>query len=165
MTIVVVLGMNYRWHAQMNTFVSVYVRPEETNKPSYKKRPFDEKMMDKARYWFEQAALNGRYNAVMEIAVSYLQQQRHLDKTAVDYAQQLQSIQLKARAYAELHNWLTSEMTDLQSDADEPPGALDQQLQPIYADLLKNLKSGWINNRLERGYDTKVELNLPPAFY
>ncbi|MCJ8271208.1 MAG: hypothetical protein MJK04_17630 [Psychrosphaera sp.] len=160
-----VLAMNYRWHAQMNTFVSVYVRPEETDRPTYKKRPFDLKMMEQARYWFEQAALNGRYNAVMEIAVSYLQQQRHLDKTAIDYQQQLQSIQLKARAYGELHDWLTSEMIELQSDADEPPAALDEQLQQTYADLLTNLKSGWVNNRLQRGYDSKVELNLPPAFY
>lgn len=70
-TAMLALGINYKWFATHDNFQSDRLRPKELPVVIYTDKPLDKNIMNKARYWLMQAALNNQLIGLTELAFSY----------------------------------------------------------------------------------------------
>lgn len=158
-----ILGLNYRWHARMNNFQSRFVRPPDVPQPEYKPRRYDQLMMQKSIHWLEQAALRGELGAFTELSIAYdyeIEFLRYTKSTATD---EIEAMTLKSMAYSVFVNYLIPQLGV--DDVSALASQLSTDRQQKYGQILNQLKTQWQQQRVQLGYADKIELQIPPEYH
>ena len=163
-----ILGLNYRWNARMESFQAKMVRPPELDRPNYKiKEKLDLTIMAKSRYWLARAAVNGQVAALAQIASNY-RYQAVLLKKETDENDQQDTNDKKAEydnliahdiAYQLLHHKMAPQLSNY--DDLEP---IDPKIQPQVDKIYAQIENSWNLRRTRLGLPIQYELNLPPEF-
>ncbi len=158
-----ILGLNYRWHSTKDTFQSQAVRPSELPKQTYKDRPFDIETAKKARYWAERAAVNGIIEGLTVIDASYLEEVTFLEEHNPQDMDKIQQTRLTGLAYIRLQGWLAPGVFD--GKAYQETTGLSVEESEHFKGIFADVSQQWAVKRQALGYDSALNLNIPPEFY
>lgn len=150
-TAMLALGMNYKWLALHDNFQSRRLRPKDLPDAIYIVKPFDKNIMNKARYWLMQAALNNQLIALTELAFSYADEKKHTDDI-----EEKQALEINFLGYFTLvdslqpNNWKTIPTDILYAD--------DNEKQKLLEKKQDELISQWREDRSKLALDESLEL-------
>lgn len=158
-----ILGLNYRWHARNENFQSAFVKPPELKTPDYQSRPYDQPMMHKSIYWLEQAATRGELGAFTELSIAYDYEIEYLRQQKPQDGEKIESLMIRSMAYTVLMDYLVPELAS--EDIADTAEILSNERRQKYYETLDELKTQWQANRVSLGLHETIELNIPPEYY
>ena len=158
-----VLGTNYRWHATMESFQSIFIRPKEYPPVEYKERPLVNKVMTQARFWLIQAAYYGHVGALESLAYSYDKEAAYFEKQQHNRKQQIQTLRMTSIAYSAMQAWLLPDLAPFLKQYDT--SILNNNELAEFNDLLLQNKRRWLENRKALGLDPKWRLAVPKELW
>jgi hypothetical protein len=150
-TAMLALGMNYKWFAIHDNFQSQRLRPKDLPDATYTVKPFDKNIMNKARYWLMQAALNNQLTGLTELAFSYADEKKHTDNI-----EQKQVLEINFLGYFTLVDslqpsaWKTIPTNLLFADDIEKQKLLEKKQEALITQ--------WREDRRKLGLDESLEL-------
>tara|TARA_R110000751_G_scaffold55606_4_gene119366 strand:+ start:161970 stop:162890 length:921 start_codon:yes stop_codon:yes gene_type:complete len=151
-TAMLALGINYKWYAFHDNFQSDRLRPKDLPEVSYTVKPLDKNIMDKARYWLMQAALNNQLIGLNELAFSYADEKNHTEDM-----KEKQALEINFLAYFALVDALqpSTEKTIPTNLFYVDEKAKQKSLENKMAELVTQ----WREDRLKMGQNESLELN------
>ncbi len=154
-----ILGKNYLWHTQMESFQAMSTRPADLPQRENIPRPFDQKTMDKALYWLEQAALQGEFGALDSLSYAYADQMYHVRDIEPIDEDKVQTLLLTSKAYKSLEIWLLPEVFGRNYKL--VPQGLSEEQRTEFDKILSQLQTNWTQNRQDLGFDSELRLEIP----
>lgn len=151
-TAMLALGMNYRWFALHTTFQSPRLRPKDLPEVVYTQKPLDKKIMDKARYWLMQAALNNQLAGLTELAYSYVDEAGDVDDMEAKKA-----LEISAFAYLTLVD--SMQPIGQRTIPAKFCGVKDKEQLTLFKNKQAELITQWREDRSNLGLNESLELN------
>jgi hypothetical protein len=158
-----VLGLNYKWHATMVTFHSIFVRPKTMPEPEYKEKPLDRKIMAKARKWLLAAAYHGYAGALDSLAHSYDKEATYVEQQQDQNPQSIRKLKLIALAYLALQKKIMPMLSDYLKKVDT--ASISQQERDEFKRYLADITEQWRSRREAMGKSVQLDIELPPEAF
>lgn len=152
------LGQNYLWHVENESFYAPIIRPQELPKLDNKKRPYNVKTMVKARFWLEQAVLHGMVGGFQDLSNSYIREWGYVTKQKSTDEDKATKLMVTSYAYRQLMVWLLPGFYD--NDLLRP--IVPPEFQESFTVIVNELKAKWRKDRLAMGFEVQLNVEIPP---
>lgn len=158
------LGINYRWNSRYENFLSPFLKPTDVPFPEYVAKPLNIAILDKSRYWFEQAAINGLISGLVELDITYTIELNLISSEKADQIERTEEIKLDRLVNKKLIKTISPQFADLMNNFTpgwEDKSELSSGAQAILEDKLNKKIKNWNEARRKKGLQLNYEILIP----
>lgn len=156
-----VLASHHYYRAQRVGEYDPGMRPGYQPKGGIKPKPLDVIELDKAEYWFLQAAHNGVLGGFIELSRIYADKWLYARKQSDVSESDSRALVIKAQAYAVFAHFLLPEYFKLLPHED--PNSFPEERRDQFDIVLEEVKNQWKKRREALGLPIELNLEVPKA--